>query len=188
MLDSGERFHLAIQEMQHGSAEKAIEHLKSCLLDEPENAKALYLLGALHAQIGMYDRSIEEMSQAVLLDNSLHIAKFQLGLLHFTAGNNKEAEIAWQGLDELGQENYLFLFKRGLLASTQNDFRACIEDLGRGIALNTDNEALNNDMRQMISASETALRDERIDTPSSDENITTPKQAPSLSAYKQDDD
>lgn len=187
MLDSGERFHLAIQEMQHGSPEKAIEHLKLCLQDEPKNAKALYLLGALHAQIGMYDRSIEGMTKAIELDGSLHIARFQLGLLHFTANRNEDAENAWAGLDELGESSPLFLFKRGLLASANNAFQDCIDDLNKGISLNSDNEALNNDMQQMILAATQALQssNDQLDI---DENRTRVTKAPSLSAYSQDED
>jgi len=188
MLDSGERFHLAIQEMQHGSPEKAIEHLKSCLEEEPENAKALYLLGALHAQIGMYERSIEEMAQAIEIDGTLSIARFQLGLLHFTSGNNSEAENAWGGLDSLGDTNPLYLFKRGLLHTLEEEYKSCIDDLEKGIALNTDNEALSNDMRKMIIAARKALNEAKADSLPTDGDSIHAKKTSSLSAYTQDND
>ncbi|MFT6102061.1 MAG: tetratricopeptide (TPR) repeat protein [Granulosicoccus sp.] len=191
MLDSDELFHLGLKEMQNGSSEKAIETLKKCLQQDPKNAKALYLLGALHAEIGMYDRSMVEMKEAIELDNSLTIARFQLGLLHFTSNNTEEAKEIWQGLDELGESEPLFLFKRGLLLSTEGDMKLCIADLEQGISLNTNNDALNNDMRTMIAAAEKELNTPAATDIEPAADAKAPKQlkptSSTLSAYSQND-
>jgi tetratricopeptide (TPR) repeat protein len=150
-LDPEELMHLAMHAENH---EQAIGYLKQLLEISTDNAKAYYMLGAIHAQIGMYDRAAEEMTKAVELEPELFTAHFQLGLLHVTSGRVPEAEQAWSPLDKLGESNPLYLFKRGILHLVEDKFKQCIEDLNKGIALNSQNEALNNDMRKIISQAE----------------------------------
>jgi tetratricopeptide (TPR) repeat protein len=57
-LDVDELMHLALHSANKNEPEKAIAHLKQLLDILPKNGKAYYLLGALHAEIGMYDRAI----------------------------------------------------------------------------------------------------------------------------------
>ncbi|MEW8228417.1 MAG: tetratricopeptide repeat protein, partial [Candidatus Thiodiazotropha endolucinida] len=80
-LDSDELMHLAMHAENH---EQAIDYLKRVLEISEDNGKAYYLLGAIHAEIGMYDRATEEMTRAVELEPDLPTAHFQLGLLHVT--------------------------------------------------------------------------------------------------------
>jgi len=185
MLDSKELFHLALKEMQEGSTEKAIKNLKQCQEAEPDNAKVVYLLGALHAELGMYDRAVEEMQKATEMDPTLTTASFQLGLLHFSSGNVSEASKAWQALDSQGQNDPLFLFKRGMLHLVENKFEDCISDLEQGITLNTSNEALNNDMRNIIAGARQALNgitpEDHTDQDSEDQKS---QKNMSLSAYE----
>jgi tetratricopeptide (TPR) repeat protein len=185
-LDSEELMHLAMHTTNH---EQAIEYLKRVLEISQNNAKAYYLLGAVHAQIGMYDRATQEMTKAVELDPNLPTAHFQLGLLHVTSGRVAEAERAWNPLDKLGDSDPLFLFKRGMLHLVNDEFDACIEDLNQGIALNKMNEALNNDMQKIVTQAEQA-RSAQTDSPS-----TTQEQPSSvggrhllLSAYQRNDE
>jgi Flp pilus assembly protein TadD len=186
-LDSEELMHLAMHAKNH---EQAIDYLKRVLEISDDNGKAYYLLGAIHAEIGMYDRATEEMTKAVELEPDLPTAHFQLGLLHVTSGRVDEAERAWQPLDKLGESDPLFLFKRGLLHLVNDEFSACIADLNQGIALNSQNEALNNDMRKIISKAEHA------ESPSSPSTSDLDKEQSKsdvghhvlLSAYQRDDD
>jgi tetratricopeptide (TPR) repeat protein len=156
-LDVDELMHLALHAANKKEPEKAIGHLKELLDILPKNGKAYYLLGALHAEIGMYERAIEEMAKAVELDPNIPTAHFQLGLLYITSARVEEAKQAWKPLDKLGEKDPLFLFKRGMLALAQDDFAACIADLRLGISLNKVNPSLNNDMQKIITASEEAL-------------------------------
>lgn len=150
-LDSDELMHLAMHAENH---EQAINYLKRVLEISDDNGKAYYLLGAIHAEIGMYDRATQEMTRAVELEPDLATAHFQLGLLHITSGRVDDAQRAWQPLDQLGEADPLFLFKRGMLHLVNDEFEACISDLNHGIKLNSQNEALNNDMRKIISKAE----------------------------------
>lgn len=155
-LDVDELMHLALHATNHDQPGQAVEYLKRVVELDPDHGKAYYLLGALHAEIGLYDRAVEEMSRAVELEPDLPTAHFQLGLLHATSGRVAEAETAWRPLDALGENDPLFLFKRGMLHLLNDRFAECIEDLTRGISLNTMNEALNNDMQRIVAEAEKA--------------------------------
>ncbi|MEW8689442.1 MAG: tetratricopeptide repeat protein [Candidatus Thiodiazotropha endolucinida] len=185
-LDSDELMHLAMHAENHGLA---IDYLKRVLEISEDNGKAYYLLGAIHAEIGMYDRATEEMTRAVELEPDLPTAHFQLGLLHITSARVEEAEYAWRPLDKLGESDPLFLFKRGMLHLVKDEFDACIADLNQGIALNSQNDALNNDMRKIIHKAE------QIRSPSSSSTELNKEQSKSdggrhilLSAYQRDDE
>ncbi|MCG7977020.1 MAG: tetratricopeptide repeat protein [gamma proteobacterium symbiont of Clathrolucina costata] len=185
-LDSDELMHLAMHADNH---ELAIDYLKRVLEISEDNGKAYYLLGAIHAEIGMYDRATEEMTRAVELEPDLPTAHFQLGLLHITSARVEEAEYAWRPLDKLGESDPLFLFKRGMLHLVKDEFNACIADLNQGIALNSQNDALNNDMRKIIHKAE------QIQSPSSSPTELNKEQSKSdggrhilLSAYQRDDE
>ncbi len=149
-LDDDELLHLALRASNENRHEEAISYLKRAIGVSPNNAKAHYMLGAEHAEIGLYDRAAEEMAKAILLDPTLVTAQFQLGLLHITSARVKEAEETWKPLDKLGENNPFYLFKTGMLHLARDEFEACIQALEKGIKLNQQNVALNNDMRKVL--------------------------------------
>jgi tetratricopeptide (TPR) repeat protein len=149
-LDDVELLHLALNAMRNDRDDEAIALLKRTIQASPENARAHYLLGAQHAQIGLYDRAVAEMAEAVRLDPGLSAAHFQLGLLHLTGGHIREAEAAWKPLDRLAAHDPLRLFKSALLHLVHEEREACIAELQAGIARNRLNEALNVDMRRLL--------------------------------------
>jgi tetratricopeptide (TPR) repeat protein len=149
-LDEAELLHLALHAMGNDRHEESMQLLKRTLHAFPASARARYLLGVEHAQIGLYDRAVAEMTEAVKLDPSLAVAQFQLGLLHVTAGRIREAEAAWLPLDRLAADDPLRLFKSAMLHLVRNEFAACIENLQAGIARNKLNKPLNDDMRRLL--------------------------------------
>jgi tetratricopeptide (TPR) repeat protein len=58
-----------------------MQYLKELLEQEPRHAAGLYLLAAQHVELGLIDRAIVEMEQAIEQDESLEIARLQLGLM-----------------------------------------------------------------------------------------------------------
>ena len=156
-LTVDELMHLALHATTHNAPDKAITLLKQLLDIEPDNGKAHYLLGALHAEIGMHPLAAEEMARALELEPELHTARFQLGLLKITSGLVDEAESVWAGLDQLGNEDPLYLFKTGMLHLVKDEFEKCVTSLKAGIELNQFNEDLNNDMRKVIADAESAM-------------------------------
>lgn len=155
-LTPPELLHLSLHASANDQPDKALQHLKQLLDIEPENAKAIYMMGALHAEIGMYEQAIEELRRAEALDASMVTATFQLGLLLLTQGNIEEAELTWGKLDTLGDNHALVLFKKGMLHLVKDEFADCISALDRGIAANDFNDDLNSDMQRVLNDAHTA--------------------------------
>jgi len=180
VFDAEELLHLGLHATKNNDPQSAIEHFKRCLDTEPGNAKATYLLGAVYAQLGMYDRAKEFLQQAVNLNPLEYTAVFQLGLLHLTSGDVIAARAAWGGLDELSAQHYLHLFKSGMLALAEDRFADCVQLLEQGIADNTVNAALNDDMRKV----QTAARAADGTAPPADETVAVASHLV-LSGYQQ---
>src|SRR4051812_14025386 len=149
-LDEGELLHLAIQAMRQERHDEATRLLKRAHEDFPQSAQALHLLGAEHAQMGLFERAVAEMAEAVRLDPGLAAARFQLGLLYATSGRAVEAETTWQPLEQLSPEDPLRLFKTAMVHVLHDEFVQGIDCLKQGIAHNAANEPLNVDMRRLL--------------------------------------
>jgi tetratricopeptide (TPR) repeat protein len=149
-LDTDELLHLALRAADQNQHEQAIVYLKRALEQSPRDARLHYMLGAEHAQIGLYDRAAQEMERAVELDPGLSTAHFQLGLLHLTSARVERAEQAWAPLDQLDSGHCLRLFKTGLLHLARDEFQQCADLLARGMAANTLNASLNQDMERVL--------------------------------------
>lgn len=181
-LDGEELLHLALQASGSGQHENSVLLLKRLLVQEPKNARALYLLGVEHAQIGLYDRAKEEIGKAVDLDPGMHAARFQLGLLYISSG-----QVA-PGLDVLAplclapDNEPFYSFARGLEFLVDDQFPECREALEQGIASNKSNEPLNDDMRKILDA----IKDKTSPLPIGPDGVTEPAQW--LSAYRSDEE
>ncbi len=180
-LDVEELMHLALRYAGENQPGKAISSLKRVLEITPNHGKAHYFIGALHADIGMYERAIDDMQAAVKYEPGFPIAAFQLGLLYITSGKQVEAKSIWKKLDKLGESDPLFLFKRGISQLVENNYQQCIDDLEKGILLNTSNENLNIDMQRLIDAAHQAIINTTTDQTS--DHSTSGKQT-LLSAYQ----
>lgn len=156
-LDAQELLHLGIHAVGNNDPRQAVDCLKRCLTLEPDNPEATHMLGALYAQIGLYDRAKETLSRAVRLQPAEHTASFQLGLLHLTSGDVTQAKSAWQALDALPSDHFLNLFRTGLIALVEDRFSDCVDFLERGVAANTINEPLNEDMRKVQASARAAM-------------------------------
>lgn len=156
-LDEAEFVHLVLRAMAADRHDEVISLLKRMVSAFPANANAHYLLGAEHAQIGLYDRALADFAEALRLEPRLAIARFQLGLLHLTLGHTAEAESVWSPLDELATDDPLRLFKSALVHLIHDELKECAQGLRAGIDHNTDNEALNGDMRRLLADVERRL-------------------------------
>ncbi|TCS37735.1 tetratricopeptide repeat protein [Paucimonas lemoignei] len=184
-LDADELLHLAIQASQSDRHDQAITYLKRAMAKAPENADIYYFLGAEHAQIGLYERAMEEMAQALELNPALHTARFQLGLLYLTSGRVEPSLQTLQPLEELGEQSYFYWFALGLGHLIRDEFADCKRTLEQGIGLNQANPALNNDMQRILDA----MKD-KIDAPT-DAPVEEAEAGGGnlwLSAYQKDDD
>jgi tetratricopeptide (TPR) repeat protein len=116
----------------------------------PESPHLRHLLGARYAQAGRYEEAERELYRAISLDPRAHVARLQLGLLYLTKGDPHRAVSTWQALESLDDADALKSFKRGLEALIRDDFEACARWLNQGIAHNSANPALNEDMRLIL--------------------------------------
>src|SRR5262249_40439467 len=157
-LDAEELLHLALKAMEDDRDEDAISCLKRAIGLEPKSGTLHYLLGAMYAQLAMIDRAIGEMTLATRFEPTLHMAHFQLGLLHFTSGHPEAAEAAWEPLLQLDQEHPLVLFRAGLLHLARDEFEECAATVRRGLEANTEHPSLNHDMRMVAEKAEEAAR------------------------------
>lgn len=131
--------------------------LRAAIENEPRKAELHYVLGAELAQNGDYDGAVVEMSRALQLDGSLHMCRFQLGLLLLTMALPDQARAVWEELEALDNTAPLWHFKRGLEHLIEDQFSACIASLRTGIELNDANPALNRDMQMVIDRASAAL-------------------------------
>lgn len=150
-LDVEEILHLAMSAIRSGDHGAALSQLKQGAARFPDDARIVYLLGAEHAQIGLFDRAEAEVSRAVELDPSLIIARFQLGLMQMTQGRPEDARETWAALDQLPPTHGLRLFKQGLDAMSRDRFAEARNLIQRGIDANDFSQELNNDMRNVLS-------------------------------------
>lgn len=185
-LDTDELMQLALRASSQTQTELAIGYLKRIIELQPSNARALYLLGALHAEIGLYDRAIEEIGRAVQLNIGLPTAHFQLGLLHATAGRVAEAKTAWAPLEKLGENDPLLAFKSGLEHLVNDEFPECVTALKRGLQLNTSNPALSNDMTRILTQVEPLTQTSQNIETSADDSKSSGRHV-LLSAYQRND-
>lgn len=187
-LDTEELLRLALDAIDTGDGDKVVAYLRRLLAIEPDHGMALYLLGAQHAQMQLYDRAIAEIARAVEVEPDIPpTAHFQLGLLHLTCGEVPQAMTAWSPLDALEEEAALFRFRRGLTALIRDDFAACIADLEAGITSNDLYPVLNNDMRLLLERAQQVMNAEPV---TDDRRAFPPDRARrvNLSAYESGSD
>lgn len=156
-LDAEELMHLALRAMDNDRSEEAITYLKRALTLAPDDGRLHFLLGAMHAELGLDERAIAELSRAVQLAPELHAAHFQLGTLLLKRGEVDRATEAWRPLDRLDRNQPLYLFKSALTRLAEGDYMQCIAELKQGISRNDENEFLNVEMREILAKTETLL-------------------------------
>lgn len=156
-LNSEELFHLGLHSLDSDDIESSLSLFKRCVEVDRGHAKAIYMVGALYAQIQMIDEAVEWMQRAIEIDADEKTAVFQLGLLHLTSGEVEKARSTWEGLSDLPEDHSFRLFSQGMLALVEDDFEGCIKHLEQGIARNDFNAPLNNDMSRVIESAAAAL-------------------------------
>jgi tetratricopeptide (TPR) repeat protein len=146
-----------------------LSKLRSAALKDPRNAELRYLLGVELAEQRDYEGAVLELTAAVALNPNLHMARFQLGLLHLTLAQPHHTIEVLAPLGDLGDDAPLKHFKQGLEALIEDRFADCIEAMRSGIALNRENEPLNRDMTLIVDKAAQALADgERVRTPANE--------------------
>jgi tetratricopeptide (TPR) repeat protein len=81
MLDAEEYFHLALHANSTADHHSCMEYLNEVLQQQPQHARAIYLLAVQHAALGLSERAATGFKAALAIEPELELARFQLGLL-----------------------------------------------------------------------------------------------------------
>lgn len=128
----------------------SVARLEAAAREHPFDARPLLLLGGEEASAGAYDKAEAAYLAALHRAPDFAIVRFQLGLLQLTGGRPAEALMTWAPLEQLPQEHYLRIFAQGLAELIQDHFDDAIRLLQEGMARNTENAPLNQDMAGVI--------------------------------------
>lgn len=135
---------------QRGDGEGAIRALREAVATQPGAAVPRFLLGAELAQLGDLISAESEYANAVLLDPSFDMARFQLGLLQFTSGRAAVALVTWSTLIEQPRSSSLQRFASGFAALARDDLPEAMQCFRDGQDLVPRNDALNADIRMVM--------------------------------------
>lgn len=128
----------------------AIDALARLEVRYPKDPRVPFLLGSALAAESQFDAARGAFSRAVDLAPDFVVARFQLGFLDYTAGRFDQALDVWAPLHRLAPDHYLRLFVRGLDFFGRDKFDEARQTLERGIAANTENPSLNNNIRLLL--------------------------------------
>jgi tetratricopeptide (TPR) repeat protein len=140
---------------QSNDSERAIDLWTQAVALEPSSGMLHFLIGSEWAATGRFDHAEAEFANAVLLDSSLLVARYQLGLLQYSSGRAAVALLTWEALmqEDAGQPDAkaLAAFVRGHAALAHDDFTQALEHYQMGLDSNISNPALAGDIRKMMS-------------------------------------
>jgi Flp pilus assembly protein TadD len=176
-LDAEELLHLALRAMEADRSEDAITFLKRALVLAPDDGRLHFLLGAVHADIGLDERAVDELARAAQLAPELHAAHFQLGTLLLKRGDLQRASDAWRPLELLDRDHPLRLYASALTRLAEGDYTRCIDDLRHGIAQGDEKAAYAAEMREVLARTEALMAAEAGSAPAEVASLASPAAA-----------
>ncbi|WP_338446514.1 hypothetical protein V5F89_01575 [Pelagerythrobacter marensis] len=155
--------------------------IEACLSSHPDDPRLHFMLGSVLAERGDAIAAHGALERAVALAPEFHIARYQLGFFELTSGEADRALSTWGPLLRLADDNYLRKFVEGLTFLIRDEFSAAATKLREGIALNRENEPINNDIRLILSqVEELAQTRAGTDTTDKDDQDGTDQSATSV--------
>jgi tetratricopeptide (TPR) repeat protein len=140
----------ALTASKMNDSETAINLFQAAAVLEPAAAIPHFLIAAEYMELKQIDSAEAAYATTILLAPSLHIARFQLGLLFATSNRGALALITWEPLLKLDEQNSLRLFVEGFASILLNDQTKAISLIEQGIQLNLENAPLNVDMNRVL--------------------------------------
>jgi tetratricopeptide (TPR) repeat protein len=176
MLDAEECLHLALHASSVGNHHACMTYLKQGLQQQPGNARAIYLLAAQHAELGLLERAIGGMKAAIAIEPGLEIARLQLGLLLLDRNRGNEAREHFSALAK-ASDHTLRLCSEAMMAVADNDSAVAGQKLSLAISQSS-NRALSVLMQRLLEILSNAAAVD-TDRPDGQENQVN------LGAYRQ---
>jgi len=146
-FDVDELLAFAINAIEKGNLVDALAFTKRAFNTEPQNERVVFLLASIHAQLGLGDKAIQELSDLCEHNCGIPEAYFQLGLMLFISGNRDRAQQSWEILnsERFSHAAYLTAFKNGLIDFEDRNYRSAISHIDSGLSASS-NPSLNKDM------------------------------------------
>jgi len=119
-FDIDELVALARFDLDKGDLSEALWKLKKVIATNNPPAAALSMAGRLYAQLGLWARAQQMFRQYIAIEPSAINENFQLGMVHFDAGQSAEALKIWEGLLKNHPTHPPALFYRALLLAEAN--------------------------------------------------------------------
>lgn len=120
----------------------------------PDDPRLHFLRGSILAGRQRAIEAHSSLSRAVELAPDFHIARYQLGFFELTSGEADKALSTWRPLLRLPQTHHLRLFVEGLTHLVRDEFADAIRKMKAGMAANTENPPLNNDIALLVAECE----------------------------------
>ncbi|WP_144394051.1 tetratricopeptide repeat protein [Pleionea sediminis] len=156
-LDSEELLHLAMHASSQNRHDDAIQHLKTALSQDTNNAFVNYLLAAEYASIAFYDRALTYFETTAELAPDLHVARLQWGLLLTALDQIDKASLVLEPLVSLEEDNFYRQFANGLQLLIKEDLESSRDAIKKAISLNDENVPLNQDFEKIVKEIEARL-------------------------------
>jgi tetratricopeptide (TPR) repeat protein len=150
VLDADALVQAGLVASQAGDAVQALHLFARACVANPASAMPHFLMGSEYAALREVEKAETALANAVVLAPTLHIARYQLGLLQFSSGRPSLAFVSWGPLLELDESQPLLHFVRGFGALAQDDFTAAEAHFEAGLLRNHDNPPLSADIQKVI--------------------------------------
>lgn len=134
---------------------------------------AMFLLGAEYAALGRLDEAEASFTRSVLHAPELDVARYQLGLLQFSAGRLPAAFLTWKPLLADETDGCLREWIQGFAALARDDLQVARGFFESGIRLNLHNPPMSRDIEHILSEIEKRLA--MSDTPAGGANSAAPE-------------
>jgi tetratricopeptide (TPR) repeat protein len=138
---------VAALEADADDAETTLERL---IARYPEDPRLHFMKGSILAGSGRSIEAHRELARAVELAPEYSLARYQLGFFELTSGEPQKALGTWGPLLAEPEGSYLRKFVEGMTHLIRDEFAPAIATFEEGIALNTDNDPMNSDIRLLI--------------------------------------
>ncbi len=127
-----------------------IAQVDKLLTRYPADPRLHFMRGSILAGKQQPIEAHAALARAVELAPEFHIARYQLGFFELTSGEVDRALSTWGPLQRLPAHFYLRKFVDGLIHLVRDEFDDALARMREGIALNHENEPLNNDIRLLM--------------------------------------
>jgi hypothetical protein len=130
--------------------ELGLGQLNTLLTQYPFDPRLHFLQGSILAGIQRYEEGRMAMARAIEIAPGFELARFQLGFLELTSGQALEAATTWEAFSALPEGAPFRLLSDGLNCLARDEFVECDRLLRLGMAANTDNPLINNDVQLIL--------------------------------------